>query len=149
MESLGVGVMRFRFSLRSLVAAPIVIGVVLVWGSWPHRTFEGFRRALRANRFELANSMVDCGEGSFPDGTTLDCSFDASSTGVCVKCGGALRRMTDPSYFVDGLIPRNRDVADLLLARRVYVVPRFDARDRSTRRFEFVVERGRITLCYR
>ena len=139
--------MKLRFSLRFLLAVPVVFAAVFGWVSWPNRTFRTFKTALTSERYEVANSMVHLEDWVLPSGETLECYFESGPSGVMVKCGGgALHRTTDPSRFVDGLIAKTPQFKDVLFSRRVYVDSIY--RD-PNHQFEFVVQRGTITLRFR
>ena len=129
--------MRIRFSLRSLLAVPVVFALVWLWATWPDRTFETFKQALRDGRFKLATSMVECGECPLVAGEKI--SFAIDSSGIRMKCGGGASRTVVP-YFLDTVVREDRGILDFLQAKNVY--------RRRSRQFEFVVERGQITLCY-
>ncbi len=139
--------MKLRFSLRFLLVIPVLFGAVLGWVSWPNRTFGTFKTALTSERYEVANSMVHLEDWVLPIGKALECYFESGPSGVVVKCGGgALHRTTDPSRYANGLIPKTRNFKDVLFSRRVYVDSLY--RD-PNHQFEFVVQRGTITLRFR
>lgn len=135
--------MKLRYSLRSLLMMPVVFAVIWMWITWPHRTFEAFTEAIKDDRFQTANAMVDVRE----------CSFEVSPAGAHIKSNkvAALIRIQPrglPS-FVEYTVRQDRSVVDLLKARSVYVPPYLKHGESGMPRFEFVVERGHITLYYR
>lgn len=139
--------MRLRFSLRFLLVIPVLFAAVLGWLTWPTRTFGTFKKALTSERYEVANSMVHLEDWVPPNGEALECYFESGPSGVMVKCGGgALHRMTDPSEYVDGLIAKAPNIKDVLFSRRVYVDSLYGD---PNHQFEFLVQRGTITLRFR
>ena len=136
--------MKLQFSLRFLLVIPVLFAAVLGWVSWPSRTFGTFKTALTSERYEVANAMVQLEDWVPPSGEALECYFESGPSGVVVKCGGgALHRTTDPSRFANGLIPKPPNLKDVLFSRRVYVDSLYGD---STHQFEFVVQRGTVTL---
>jgi hypothetical protein len=137
--------MRIRFSLRSLLAVPVVFAFVWLWATWPDRTFESFKQSLKDGQFELATSIVDCGECPLADGKKI--SFTVDSWGIRMQCGGSARHTTKVPYFLDTIDRQDRGISDFLQAKSVYRLRSFGGRwAGSSRSFEFLVERGQITL---
>ncbi|TWT35515.1 hypothetical protein KOR34_04080 [Posidoniimonas corsicana] len=130
--------------MRLLLLAPVTLAVAFAWAAWPSRTVTAFKSAIVNERYEEANEMVRLESWTLPDGRTLPCSFESGPDGVELRCGGgAFHRTTDPARFANGLVPAPVGVADMVVSRRVYAVGTYGQHRPG---FEFVVERGTVTL---
>jgi len=137
--------MKLRFSLRVLLAIPLVTGCAITWYTWPDRTFNAFKTSLENDRFELANSIVENSVSTFPDGSESPCTFLADSTGIHLNGRGG-NSTTNPQYFISKLIPENRSFGDVLQAKRVYRVREYSHWGGRRHNFSFVVQRGQVML---
>ena len=137
---------KLRFSLRVLLIAPLMVGCGIAWFMWPDRNFHVFKTSLANKDFDLANSIVSNSTYTFSDGVERPCTFLVDTKGVHLKCAGAGVMTPDPQYFLEKLIPKTRSFEDVLLARRVYTVRGYPAWTGDKQHFEFVVQRGNITL---
>ena len=134
--------MRFRFSLRSLLILPVLLALCIVWVTWPTRTFESFCNSIRDEDFTRVNSMVEC----------VDCSFEYKTTpdyptgGIYMQKSGWRMGSSCTSWgFLKPGYHQDRGLADILLARSSCFWPRLSP---SGPHFEFVIERGKITMYY-
>ena len=137
---------KLRFSLRFLLVAPLLVGCGIAWFTWPDRNFHALKASLANKDFDLANSIVSNSTYTFSDGVERPFTFLADTTGVHLTCAGAGSIAPDPEYFIDGLMPETRSFGDALLARRVYRVREYATWTGDRQHFEFVVQRGEISL---
>lgn len=132
--------MRIRFSLRRLLILPVLLALCIAWVTWPTRTFESFCSSIRDGNFAQVNSMVKC----------VDCSFEYKSTpdyptgGICMEKSGRLSFSCISQSFLELGYVQERSLADILMARSSFLLPRRDPGPQ----FEFVIERTQITMYY-
>lgn len=139
--------MRLRFSLRMLLALPFVIGFAIMWWTWPDRTFEEFKAAIAAEQFDVANSLVRETPGT---------KFEIDATGIRIESRIGTQHSRVDQAFGARLIPEDRSLADVLLARRSFKSlmkdPGFSTVNgvikmcEPTLLFTIVVERGELKL---
>ena len=135
-----------RFSLKILLIAPLLVGCGIAWFTWPDRNFQELKNSLANKEFDVANSIVSNSTYTFSDGVERPCTFLVDTTGVHLKCAGAGTMTPNPQYFIGKLVPETRSFWDILVARRVYTVRGYPAWTGDNQHFEFVVQRGTITL---
>ncbi len=120
----------WRFSLRTLLMVPLVVGGIVTWTAWPDRTFNRFQQLVRNGNIDEACDMMRFGDG---------CTFAVGvrGPGLSFIIDNTTLSWVQLSGTTIGMVQLDpRSLNDVVMARRHF----------SLQNFELTVQRGVILV---